>query len=267
MRHSERLALIGKIMSKLRALSDGQSPCDDTKLLAICAIWQLATTNTRPTYLQGSQSDLLLLHVLRSLQPDLQPLSSVNLGVHTAANNKTSNRKIQSGQNSHLKDASGIDYLTTDDVADQTDGIDNTIPGATTPAPLQDNSNFAQICTDIASKLVCTEEELSLLCEFFTKQDLSQYGEIFEDPCLMGWIYQLTLKKKSSDSHSPRSLCQEEIGKATQWFTPDWIADFLVDETITTPAAGGQLDPNAVRFLDPACGAGTHLSQSIRTVN
>ncbi len=245
MRHSERLALIGKTISKMQALSAAQNSAGETNLLAICAIWQLATIDVRPTNLQGSASDTLLLHILNLLQPDRRPLSRMSQG-QAAANNSASQRTVHPGAAKRIRKTSCSESLLKD-------VIDNV--SIVKPAPLQDDSNFARICTSIASKLECTKEELTRLCAFFTRDELSQNGEIFADPCLIGWVYQSTLKKKSSQQ-TPTSFRQEEIGKATQWFTPEWIADFLIDETVTTPAMNGQLNAKTMRFLDPACGAG-----------
>ncbi|MBI4566819.1 MAG: N-6 DNA methylase [Planctomycetes bacterium] len=44
-----------------------------------------------------------------------------------------------------------------------------------------------------------------------------------------------------------------------EYYTPDWLADYLVDRS------GYTGDP-ATRFLDPACGSGTFLVQAIRRV-
>lgn len=56
-------------------------------------------------------------------------------------------------------------------------------------------------------------------------------------------------------------LYESVIGAATrkrlgEYYTPDWLADVIVSETIT--------DPLKTRVLDPACGSGTFLFHAIR---
>ena len=76
------------------------------------------------------------------------------------------------------------------------------------------------------------------------------------DALMPGWVYQYLIhqsekelkKSARSDGHSPFY---------TKWFTPLWIADFLVEEAITD---GSQT------FVDPACGAGHILIPALKRV-
>lgn len=74
----------------------------------------------------------------------------------------------------------------------------------------------------------------------------SGYTKAMSDPLFSGWVYQYLLhqsekqlkKHLRSDGHSPFY---------TKWFTPSWIAEFLVEEAIGS---------SEQTFIDPACGAG-----------
>src|SRR5690606_18544214 len=54
----------------------------------------------------------------------------------------------------------------------------------------------------------------------------------------------------------------------TQWFTPSWIAEFLIDEVIPSRLSIGKShhssNPQKPRFLDSACGAGYILVPALR---
>jgi hypothetical protein len=81
-------------------------------------------------------------------------------------------------------------------------------------------------------------------------------GATLSDPLMPGWVFQYLIHqsekelKKSvrSDGHSPFY---------TKWFTPLWIADFLIEESITD---GGRT------FVDPACGAGHILVPALKRI-
>lgn len=71
-------------------------------------------------------------------------------------------------------------------------------------------------------------------------------AQAVSDVLFCGWVYQFLVhqsekqlkKNAGADVHSPFY---------TKWFTPSWIAQFLVEEAITKPNQ---------TFVDPACGAG-----------
>lgn len=75
-----------------------------------------------------------------------------------------------------------------------------------------------------------------------------------------GWFRQCLVKtigndkKVLSDGHRTRAGL-DDIMQLTQWFTPKWIADFLVEESIENSSSV---------FLDPACGAGHLLVPALR---
>ncbi|MBS2000222.1 MAG: N-6 DNA methylase [Cyanobacteria bacterium SZAS LIN-5] len=77
-----------------------------------------------------------------------------------------------------------------------------------------------------------------------------------------GWFWQCAIKsagvrKNIVDGHRTRAQTGD-IPSLTQWFTPDWIADFLVEEALSSN--------KGARFLDPACGAGHLLVPALRSL-
>ncbi len=93
--------------------------------------------------------------------------------------------------------------------------------------------------------------------------------DLLADPLAPGWVYQHLSRQPRArltglppgsnvQSASARNVSPELVPALTQWFTPKWIADFLVNETIDSylNTTGNSL--SRLRFLDPACGAG-HL--------
>ncbi len=88
----------------------------------------------------------------------------------------------------------------------------------------------------------------------------------FDESCALdhalapGWFRQCSVKnagvsKIVVDGHRTRAALTD-IPALTQWFTPAWIADFLIQES---------LDKNSEAvFLDPACGAGHLLLPAVR---
>ncbi|MBI2812651.1 MAG: N-6 DNA methylase [Candidatus Melainabacteria bacterium] len=76
-----------------------------------------------------------------------------------------------------------------------------------------------------------------------------------------GWFRQCSIKTLSTkkqllvDGHRTRADL-DDMTQLTQWFTPSWIANFLIDDSVEN-------FPEAV-FLDPACGAGHLLIPALR---
>jgi len=80
-----------------------------------------------------------------------------------------------------------------------------------------------------------------------TRKNGSQYA--LSDALFPGWVYQYLLHQCEKDSKKS-GVSQEKTGSSpfyTKWFTPLWIAEFLVEDAIEKPGT---------TFLDPACGAG-----------
>lgn len=121
-------------------------------------------------------------------------------------------------------------------------------------SPHIDTTGFSVACTsaclDSFAKLLGScpviEAELKKIIE-------SQPPEVFDNPLLAGWVFQCHASNLSGASRRPKQSSQTALGdiiNLTQWFTPDWISDFLVNETV------GEATKSSSRFLDPACGAG-----------
>ncbi len=87
------------------------------------------------------------------------------------------------------------------------------------------------------------------------------------DPLFCGWLYQTILMERKEDySNLRKQKSTDALSRITQWFTPDWICDFLLDECFP---AGESVSINdnwndcttvdnfkTTTFLDSACGAG-----------
>lgn len=110
-------------------------------------------------------------------------------------------------------------------------------------------------CTDSDNLEEATRRTIDCLLKWTKrtqdpKPKEEQFSDIaraaLSDSLFSGWVYQYLLhrsgrqlkKNASSDEHTP---------SYTKWFTPSWIAEFLVEEAITKPNQ---------TFIDPACGAG-----------
>ena len=74
------------------------------------------------------------------------------------------------------------------------------------------------------------------------------------DPLMPGWVYQYLLHQSEKQSKKNGQL-ESHSAFYTQWFTPSWIAEFLVEDAI---ASAGQT------FIDPACGAGHILVPALK---
>lgn len=100
---------------------------------------------------------------------------------------------------------------------------------------------------DVDAKLLeeATQRVIDVLRKSMAKVDSGCF-QALNDPLFPGWVYQYLVhqsekqlkKNLRADGHSPFY---------TKWFTPQWIAEFLVEEAISS---SGQT------FIDPACGAG-----------
>lgn len=81
----------------------------------------------------------------------------------------------------------------------------------------------------------------------------SEFDEFWLNPNALGWLYQCI--NKANGISQRQEIPLERIASATQWFTPDWVADFLVEEVLDRPQSN---------FLDPACGAGHLLVAALK---
>ncbi|HBT88577.1 BREX-1 system adenine-specific DNA-methyltransferase PglX [Desulfobacter sp.] len=127
------------------------------------------------------------------------------------------------------------------------------------------------------------------------KRMVSQIDEtLWDDVEIIGWIYQFYISEKK-DEVIGKVVKSEDIPAATQWFTPNWIVKYMVQNTLgrmwmatypesslkskmeyyiepaeqepevqaeidaTTPK---ELNPEELTFLDPACGSGHILVEA-----
>jgi hypothetical protein len=130
------------------------------------------------------------------------------------------------------------------------------------PAARLDETNFAEFCT----AGLPTSLPISKI------PSIEKFQPLFADPCLAGWTHQLANHKPrwkrigtSDDNSDPQSasassLNVQDVPALTQWFTPGWIARFLVEETVPQHPA------DDFRWLDPACGAGHLIVEAMRAL-
>ncbi|KPA16641.1 eco57I restriction-modification methylase family protein, partial [Candidatus Magnetomorum sp. HK-1] len=116
----------------------------------------------------------------------------------------------------------------------------------------------------------------------------------WQDVEIIGWIYQFYISEKK-DQVIGKVVKSEDIPAATQLFTPNWIVKYMVQNTLgrmwlaTYPDSGlrdkmeyyiepaeqeqevqaeldritpGELNPEEITFLDPACGSGHILIEA-----
>ncbi len=89
-------------------------------------------------------------------------------------------------------------------------------------------------------------------------------SNVLQDPLLCGWAYQAQIGAKVSTKERPKESSQtreSDIAFLTQWFTPDWISTFLVDQTLTSKTSNA--NSPVASFWDPACGAGHILIRAL----
>ncbi|MBX3139111.1 hypothetical protein KF707_22995, partial [Candidatus Obscuribacterales bacterium] len=120
----------------------------------------------------------------------------------------------------------------------------------------------SQIATRAELSNSVTEDELAVWLEekFQTICDDKLALNQITDPLFTGWIYQCLLLKRNNYADLRGAKSVHGLSQITQWFTPEWIANFLIDECI----------PNEIprdrpfRFLDSSCGAGHILVPALR---
>jgi hypothetical protein len=108
-------------------------------------------------------------------------------------------------------------------------------------------------------------------------------ADVWTDPEALGWTYQYFVsfdeRRAAREAAAPRD--SQELATRNQWFTPRYVVDFLVQNTLgrrlleadpdsplrdelhllVDPPSGGRrpIDLEAVRVLDPAVGSGHFL--------
>lgn len=128
--------------------------------------------------------------------------------------------------------------------------------------------------TDFAAHLakVCRSDHIETLCR--QSQFLDEVtrliksvelkpdeSAVFKDPLLLGWAHQVLLAQRTGYTDLRNSKHVDNLAGLTQWFTPSWIADFLIQESL-----GSETGSRKKTILDPACGAGHLLVPALRVL-
>lgn len=156
----------------------------------------------------------------------------------------------------------------------------------TIDAPVVDSTEFGYHLTawiDLDSLKNCDADALcTALLELV---EPTQFQSIFKDPLFVGWIYQTRLMALDDYGIKRNERTMRGLARITQWFTPAWISEFLVDECFSgarneahqgsaehgfskrNPAEQpsrehvpehdpAKISASTKTFLDSACGAG-----------
>lgn len=120
----------------------------------------------------------------------------------------------------------------------------------------------SQIATRAELSNSVTEDELAVWLEekFQTICDDKLALNQITDPLFTGWIYQCLLLKRNNYADLRGAKSVHGLSQITQWFTPEWIANFLTDECIPNEIPSDR----PFRFLDSSCGAGHILVPALR---
>lgn len=81
------------------------------------------------------------------------------------------------------------------------------------------------------------------------------------DPLFIGWIYQCLLMRRSDYALLRSKKTVVGLTQITQWFTPEWVSDFLLEDGISILEAESE---GTLTFLDSSCGAGHILVPALR---
>lgn len=125
-----------------------------------------------------------------------------------------------------------------------------------------DDTPFAHTLTKISTYINTGAGCIPLLQREIKNGLLAEYSDLMSESCLLGWIHQIMIKDRSRSLRHDGQVPQQNLGAATQWFTPEWICEFLVDETLSDEFRGEM----GHTFLDPSCGAGHVLVAALRAL-
>ncbi len=148
---------------------------------------------------------------------------------------------------------------------------------------------------DLASRVFPSGRAIRAMLDLLNQESLTR---VWEDEETIGWVYQFYTPKEQRDrarkaSSAPRN--SYEMAFLNQFYTPDYVVRFLVDNTLgrlwlemlgggsaladhcTMMVLGpkeslqprGKKDPRQIRVLDPACGSGHFLAYAfdvLRTI-
>lgn len=103
-----------------------------------------------------------------------------------------------------------------------------------------DGTQFGNTLTEIANPSLFEDHKRSRdkILETLADKSISRrLRQLASDPLLVGWIYQSILMGKNDYSFLRNEKSLTGLAQITQWFTPDWIASFLVEESFCHPDA------------------------------
>lgn len=132
-----------------------------------------------------------------------------------------------------------------------------------------DHTDFGHILTEFIAPLI-EEKHIVKIKDKIRHLVFETPPELFDDPLLPGWAYQFILKRQASlsDTSPPKVSCRNSraqdvalshLNVLTQWFTPHWITQFLIEQALPQPT-----ERILTKFFDPACGAGHVLVEALR---
>ncbi len=140
---------------------------------------------------------------------------------------------------------------------------------------LLDDSAFAAKLTGPAARSDWLAEAPALVPRLIDVFKQPQAQALLDDPLFPGWLYQALTRQPRArltgvpSGASPQSATSGHVRPSalpalTRWFTPRWIADFLVEETLGSFLARRASGDRCPTFFDPACGAGHILVPALR---
>ncbi|MBU6455614.1 MAG: N-6 DNA methylase, partial [Cyanobacteria bacterium REEB67] len=88
--------------------------------------------------------------------------------------------------------------------------------------------------------------------------------KIATDPLTIGWGHEFLAGAAIAASAS--AAPSDNYLQKTQFFTPDWIADFLCQQSLAEFLEGDSREAGEFTLLDPACGAGHLLVGAVNAV-
>ncbi len=135
------------------------------------------------------------------------------------------------------------------------------------PTLLTDGSRFGESLTRVLAPAAQLPDSARFVTTVAQLLSSSEALELADDPLLAGWVDQCLGEKvrrllagiaPDADAQSARSRDIEPslLPSLTQWYTPEWIGKFLVEESVDKHYLE-RSEPGPAVF-DPACGAG-HL--------